>query len=85
MASQLTKKLNEALELEDQQQQTDAISFYEFIIQYKFANEDEINDDTIKAKEQAAYNLAGIFSQKNLFDNLIGLTKQILPLYKDLP
>jgi len=48
-------------EKEDDQKSAEAICIYEAIIAYKFQNEDEINDDTVKAKEQAAYHLAGIF------------------------
>jgi len=39
----------------------------------------------VKAKEQASYRLAAIFSQLSLFDELIDLTKMILPMYLDLP
>ena len=39
----------------------------------------------MKAKEQASYRLAAIFSQLSLFDELIDLTKMILPMYLDLP
>ena len=71
----LTKKLNEGKDFEEDQKASDAIPIYEQIIAYKFKNEDEINDDTVKAKEQAAYKLANIFSQMSLFDQLIDLTK----------
>lgn len=81
----LTKKLEEGKLFEDEDNQGDAISIYEGIISYKFKNEDEINDDTIKAKEQSAYRLATIFSQKSLFNELIDLTKMVLPMYIDLP
>lgn len=81
----LTKKLEQGQVFEDEDNQGDAISIYEGIISYKFKNEDEINDDTIKAKEQSAYRLATIFSQKSLFDELIDLTKMVLPMYIDLP
>ena len=46
---------------EDDKKSADAISLYEGIIAYKFKNEDEITDDTCRAKEQAAYRLANIF------------------------
>jgi len=85
MASELTKKLKEGLELEDDDKAGDAIQLYEHIIKFTFQDEDDIDDDTIRAKEQAAYRLAGIFFSKLLFDQLIDLTKEILPKYKDLP
>ena len=85
MASELTKKIKEGLELEDDDKAGDAIQIYEFIIKYNFDDVDDIDDEVIKAKEQAAYRLAGIFYSKLLFDQLIDLTKQILPQYKDLP
>lgn len=44
-----------------------------------------MTEENIKAKEQAAYRLAGIFQTLQLFDELIELTKQILPLYIDVP
>ena len=81
----LTKKLEQGKLHEEEDNQGDAISVYESIITYKFKNEDEINDDTIKAKEQSAYKLAAIFSQKSLFNELIDLTKMVLPMYIDLP
>ena len=83
--SELTKKLEIGKQFEEEKGSADAISAYESIISYKFQNEDEITDETIKAKEQACYRLAGIFVQLSLFDELVDLTKQILPLYKDLP
>jgi 26S proteasome regulatory subunit N6 len=58
---------------------------YEAIIAAKLPTEDDINDDSVRAKEQAAYRLAGIFSQLSLFDELLDLTKQILPMYIELP
>jgi len=39
----------------------------------------------VKAKEHAAYRLASIFHQLSLFDEIIDLTKMILPMYIDLP
>jgi len=48
------------------------------------ANEN-LNDEDVKAKEQAAYRLAAIHVQLGLFDELVNLTKQILPGYIDLP
>jgi predicted enzyme related to lactoylglutathione lyase len=57
----LTKKLDDAKALEDDQKSAEAISFYEEIIAYKFASEDDINDENVRCKEQAAYKLAGIF------------------------
>lgn len=44
-----------------------------------------MNDENIKAKEQAAYRLASIYQELQLFEELVELTKMILPLYMDLP
>jgi 26S proteasome regulatory subunit N6 len=81
----LTKKLDEGRLREDDQKSAEAISVYEQIIAHQFNSEDEITDENVRAKEQAAYRLASIFSQLSLFDELVDLTKQILPLYIDLP
>ena len=85
MSSELTKKLEAGRQFEEEKGSADAIATYEGIISYKFANEDEITDENVKAKEQAVYRLATIFVQLSLFDELVDLTKQILPLYIDLP
>jgi hypothetical protein len=64
----------------------DAIQTYEQIVAYKLnPDQDEVNEENIKAKEQAAYRLASIFQSLQLFDELVKLTKQILPAYMDLP
>lgn len=39
----------------------------------------------MKAKETATYRLAGIYKEKNLVDELVALTKEILPLFIDIP
>ena len=83
--SDLTKKLEMGKQFEEEKGSADAISAYESVISYKFKNDDEITEENIKAKEQAVYKLAAIFVQLSLFDELVDLTKQILPLYKDLP
>ena len=51
MSSELTKKLMEGEEFEKDPNSRDAIPIYEQIIQYQFKNADEVNDDTVKAKE----------------------------------
>lgn len=85
MSSELTKKLEQGKQFEDDEKSADAISIYESIIAYKFKDEDEIDDENVKAKEHAAYRLAAIFYQLSLFDEIIDLTKMILPMYIDLP
>ena len=62
LMSVLTKKLEEGRQKEDDSKSAEAISVYEQIIAYKFANEDELTDENIRAKEQGAYRLAHIFS-----------------------
>lgn len=44
-----------------------------------------MNDDTIRAKEQATYKLAAIYKEKGLVEELINLTKIVLPLFLDFP
>lgn len=73
--SDLTKKLDEGRLREDDQKSAEAISLYEQIIAHSFASEEEINDENVRAKEQAAYRLAAIFAQLSLFDELVDLTK----------
>jgi len=52
MASEeLTKKIKEGLELEDDDKAGDAIQIYEYIIKYNFDDTDDIDDEVIKAKE----------------------------------
>ena len=75
ISEELTKKLEAGQAFEDEEKSADAISLYEGIIAYKFKNEDEITDETVRAKEQAAYRLANIFLQLSLFEELIELTK----------
>lgn len=75
MSQELTKKLEEGRQFEEEKGSAEAIAKYEQIISYKFKNEDEITDETVKAKEQAVYRLGGIFVQLSLFDDLIDLTK----------
>ena len=46
---------------------------------------DDLNDDAIRAKEKACYKLAAIFKEKGLVEDLINLTKTVLPLFVDFP
>ena len=58
----LTKKLEAGKSYEAQKGSADAIATYESIVAYKLnPDKDELNDENIKAKEQAAYRLASIF------------------------
>lgn len=62
-----------------------AIKLLEEIIKEKIPSEDDLNDESIRAKEQATYKLAAIFKQKGLVEELVGLTKEVLPLFVDFP
>ena len=73
--AELTNKLEQGRKFEDDEKSADAIGLYEAIISYKFKNDDEINDASVRAKEQSAYRLANIFLQLSLFDELVDLTK----------
>jgi hypothetical protein len=75
MSDLLTKNLEEGKLREDEQKSAEAIQIYEQIIAHQFAHEDEITDENVRIKEQAAYRLASIFSQLSLFDEIIDLTK----------
>uniref|UniRef100_A0A7S3J6W6 PCI domain-containing protein n=1 Tax=Euplotes harpa TaxID=151035 RepID=A0A7S3J6W6_9SPIT len=57
-----------------------AIKTYEQII----AHQDN-SEEVIKVKEKAIYNLASIFSEKKLADELITLLENILPILKEIP
>lgn len=46
---------------------------------------DDLTEETVRAKEQATYRLASIYKEKGLVEELINLTKTILPLYIDFP
>ena len=48
---------------EEESRPNDSVAAYEYIITYKFKNEDgvDLTEECIKAKEQAVYRLAAIF------------------------
>ena len=48
-------------------------------------SEDDLTDETIRCKEQATYRLASIYKDKGIVEELINLTKAILPLCVDFP
>lgn len=85
MSFDLTKNLDQARQLEEAEKSAEAIPIYEQIIAHKIASEDDMTEDNIKAKEQAANRLGAIFASLSLYDELVDLTKQILPMYIDLP
>lgn len=58
----------------------ESIKLLEHIISFN-----DISDNGIKLREKAIYRLAAIFKKKNLVEELIELTKSILPLLKDIP
>ena len=62
-AAELTKKLQDCKIAEEESKPNDSIAAYEYIITYKFRNEDgvDLTEECIKAKEQAVYRLAAIF------------------------
>jgi hypothetical protein len=81
----LTKKLQQGIFAEENNQTGDSIKLYEEIIREHLVAPDEVTDDAVKAKETATYRLANIFKDKGLVDELIQLQKDILPLYVDIP
>jgi len=44
-----------------------------------------LDEQAIKAKETATFTLAGIYKDKGLIEELVSLSKTILPLYIDFP
>ena len=62
-----------------------AIRLFEEVIKANPPTADDLNEECIKAKEQASYRLAGIYQDKGLVEELISLAKQILPVFKDFP
>ncbi|CAI2370500.1 unnamed protein product [Moneuplotes crassus] len=57
-----------------------AIKTYEQIITF-----DDNSEEVVKIKEKAIYNLASIYSEKKLADDLITLLETILPILKEIP
>jgi len=45
----------------------------------------DVSENGIKLWEKAIYRLAAIFEKKGLIEDLIELTKQVLPMLKDIP
>lgn len=81
----LTKKVEEGLQHEENNQIGNAIKAYEEVIHFTLKVPDELTDDNVKAKENAIYKLANIYKQKGLIDELITLQKQLLPVLIDIP
>lgn len=81
----LTKKVEEAQRYESSNNIGEAIKIYEEVIKLPLQAPEEITDDTVKAKETASYRLANIYKEKGLYDELVDLQKQLLPLFIDFP
>lgn len=84
-SQQLTKKLDQASHALDSEQTGAAIKLLEEIIKEKIPSLDDLNDEAIRAKEQATYKLAVVFKEKGLVEELVNLTKDVLPLFVDFP
>jgi hypothetical protein len=50
-----------------------AIRLYEEVVKENIADQEDLTEEVIKAKEQATYKLANIFKSKGLDDELIKL------------
>ena len=74
------EELQQMLDSVDESKLGAAIKIYEKIIEYE-----DNSEEVVKIKEKAIYNLAGIFSEKKLADELINLLKTILPILKEIP
>jgi len=84
-AQQLTKKLDQATNAAQNDQAGAAIKLFEEIIKEEIPSTDEINDEVIRCKELSTYKLAAIFKEKGLIEELVNLTKSILPLFVNFP
>jgi len=84
-AQKLTKKVELALHAQENDQTGTAIKLYEEVIKEPITNAEDLKEETIKAKETATYNLAAIFKEKGLIEELVSLQKTILPLFIDFP
>jgi len=84
-ARQLTKKVEEARDAQENGQSGTAIKLFEEIIKEAVPSSDDLNEETIKAKESATYALAKILADKGLYGELIQLQKTVLPLFIDFP
>lgn len=86
LAQRLTKKVKLASEAQENDQTGSAIKLYEEVIKEPIKNkEDDLKEETIRAKETAIYNLGAIYKEKGLVDELITLQKTVLPLLTDFP
>ena len=81
----LTKKLQDAQNFESNNKVGDAIKTYEEIIKEPLVSVEEATEEVVKAKEQACYKLGNIYKEKGLYEELIDLTKQVLPILIDIP
>jgi 26S proteasome regulatory subunit N6 len=84
LAEELTKKVSQATAHTENQQTGNAIKIFEEVIKVEIRAA-QINDEVIRAKENATYRLAKILRDKGLVDELISLQKQILPLFIEFP
>lgn len=69
----LTKKIQEGIAYEENNQVHQAIKIYEDIYKCPLKVPDEITDENVKAKETAVYKLGSIYKDKGLLDELISL------------
>jgi 26S proteasome regulatory subunit N6 len=74
LAEELTKKVSQATTHTDNQQTGNAIKIFEEVIKVEVPAA-QINDEVIRAKENATYRLAKILRDKGLVDELISLQK----------
>lgn len=85
IVDQLTKNVKQAREVAESNP-AQAIKLLEGVIHQKVETEIMLERDAcIKAKENATYDLAKLFRDKGLVEQLIDLQKLILPLFKDFP
>ena len=84
-AQQLTKKLDQAINAVQSDQAGAAIKLFEEIIKEDVPSAEDLNDEVIRCKELSTYKLAAIFKEKGLIEELVNLTKSILPLFVDFP
>ena len=81
----LTKKLQTGTLAQDNGEVGGAIKMFEEVIRQEAPTEEDLTEAAIKAKEQATYKLGEIYREKSLIEELVKLTKNILPLFINFP
>ena len=74
-AEELTKKVETGNMARDSGEVGGAIKLFEEVIRMQPDEKVGLNEDAVKAKEQATYNLGKIYVEKTLVEEIVKLTK----------